>query len=77
MPVTLKDSIEIYSRMLIKRYGSSAVRKAEKHADELKHRGDIEGFEVWIKISETISGYLNQQTNLTNHLNQKKSDSEI
>ena len=40
--------------MLIKRYGSSAVRKAEKHADELKHRGDIEGFEVWIKISGCV-----------------------
>jgi hypothetical protein len=77
MPVTLKDSIEIYSRMLIKRYGSFAVRKAQKHADELKHSGDIEGFEVWIKISETISSYLNQQTDLKNHLNQKKSDSEI
>jgi len=76
MPVTLKDSIEIYSRMLIKRYGSSAVRKAQKHAGELKHRGDIDGFEVWTNISETISGYLNQQTDLENHSN-NKSDSEI
>ena len=76
MPVTLKDSIEIYSRMLIKRYGSSAVRKAQKHAGELKHRGDIDDFEVWTKISETISGYLNQQTDLENHSN-NKSDSEI
>jgi len=62
--------------MLIKRYGSSAVRKAQKHAGELKHRGDIDGFEVWTKISETISGYLNQQTDLKNHSN-NKSDSEI
>jgi hypothetical protein len=76
MPVTLKDSIEIYSRMFIKRYGSSAVRKAQKHAGELKHRGDIDGFEVWTNISETISGYLNQQTDLENHSN-NKSDSEI
>ena len=76
MPVTLKDSIEIYSRMLIKRYGSSAVRKAQKHAGELKHRGDVDGFEVWTNISETISGYLNPQADLENHSN-SKSDSKI
>ena len=47
-------AIEIHAKVLLTRFRKHAVYEAEKHAKKLKKSGDIEGYEVWMRVAQQI-----------------------
>lgn len=42
------------ANLLIKQHGESAASYAERHADEMLRRGDVDGSAVWCRIFAAI-----------------------
>lgn len=54
MMVSLDQAIEIHAKVLIYRAGASARKRAKDTALSCKHRGDLWGHDVWMKVASTI-----------------------
>ncbi len=62
MNVSLKQAIGIHARALKTRAGRKSPMMAHLHAQTLKNRGDLEGFEVWTQVGEQAAVLLAAQT---------------
>jgi hypothetical protein len=47
-------AIEIHAKALAARFRGKAADEAELHAKMLKKSGDLEGYEVWMMVSQQI-----------------------
>ena len=54
MDVSLEQALEIHGRALKHRKGAAGAVIAEEQAYRCKAKGDHEGFEVWLRVSETV-----------------------
>jgi hypothetical protein len=61
MEVSLDQAIEIHARVLKKRSGPHASRKAREKAEQLAQAGDHEGHLVWIRVGETVETLIRQE----------------
>ncbi|WP_294540871.1 hypothetical protein [uncultured Rhodoblastus sp.] len=61
MEVSLEQAIEIHARVLKKRAGAHAARKARERAEQLARAGDHEGHLVWIRVFETVETLIRQE----------------
>lgn len=60
MCVSLEQAIEIHARTLVFRQRRNAPRAAEDRAVMLQKLGDLEGFEVWLKVAEVAAQLLDR-----------------
>ena len=51
---TKTEAVGMYARFWAARYGGTASRSAQKMANSLRSKGDLEGHEVWNKVADAI-----------------------
>jgi len=61
MNVSLDQAISIHARALKGRAGKKSPMLARLRANNLKERGDIEGYHVWTQVSERAAQLLAAQ----------------
>jgi len=54
MFLTEQDAVRIYARFCLAHYRKAARRTADKKAQLLKDKGDVEGHRVWTEVVQEI-----------------------
>ena len=63
------DDLDIYrsARLLIDQHGQDAALEAARRADELRHKGDLDGQVTWLRIHEAVLELLKRGDGQTVH----------
>lgn len=51
---TKTETVEMYARFWVSRYGYSASTSARKMAASLKNKGDLGGYKAWNEVADVI-----------------------
>ncbi|MCP4071061.1 MAG: hypothetical protein GY742_04885 [Hyphomicrobiales bacterium] len=65
--MTDDNNITKAAHHMIERYGDKALKEADLRITELREQEQIETFELWIKIRETLKFQISQSDNETRH----------